>query len=567
MSGGHGAAPGVPRAPAGASGSARVREARLWGALTLDRWEVVILAAFAGMSLCILAALAARPLAMTGAESGVVADQLQYFSWIRVAGDHIVIRNVWDINPDGTSYFIHPGFLISGLLHRAGLSIPLAYLLLWKPLAVAAVFIGFRAYVHRLVSGRGARLAALAIALFYVSPFAAALDLLSIGGLDFRKEMRFLSGEVFPGVYVWGYLMTAIAVGLVPLVLLAAERARVPERRAAGRSARWYAGWAAAGALIVSWLQPWQGTALILTVAVVELVQLRRDRRDLGAALRGVGPLLAAAVLPLVYYAVLERVDPAWEIAGHANRKFELGWPPSVWAIGLLPLALPAALAYRRRAEGWQDVAVRVLPLAMVGEYFAITISGLGTFPFHSLQGMSLPLAVLATTGVAELRPAQWWTQRTRWVAALIVLALALGVVDRLNQIRIEVHKGGQPYLVHPGEQRAFDYLENLHRSGGVLAPIYSGLMIPYQTGRETWVGQISWTPDYHDRVKRAEGLFSGRLDRAQATRLVAGSGARFLYSDCLKRADLTRLLRPYLASVRHFGCATVYEVDRSRLP
>ena len=28
--------------------------------------------------------------------------------------------------------------------------------------------------------------------------------------------------------------MTAIAVGLVPLVLLAAERARVPERRAAG---------------------------------------------------------------------------------------------------------------------------------------------------------------------------------------------------------------------------------------------------------------------------------------------------------------------------------------------
>ena len=52
---------------------------------------------------------------------------------------------------------------------------------------------------------------------------------------------------------------------------------------------------------------------------------------------------------------MLERVDPAWEIAGHANRKFELGWPPSVWLLGLLPLALPAVLAYRRRAEGWQD--------------------------------------------------------------------------------------------------------------------------------------------------------------------------------------------------------------------
>ncbi len=537
---------------------------RRWAGI--DRAELGLLVAFAAMSVSILAALAVRPLAMTGAESGVVADQLQYFAWIRVAGDHFVIRNVWDIDPDGTSYFVHPGFVISGLFHRAGLSIPAAYLLPWKPVAVIAVFLGFRAYVHRLVQGRGARLAALAIALFYVSPLAAALDLLSIGGLDFRKEMRFLAGEVFPGVYVWGYLMTAIAVGLVPLVLLAAERARDPERRAEGRSARWYAGWAAAGALIISWLQPWQGTALILTVVAVELLRMRHGPRSFGAALRGVGPLLATAVLPLAYYAVLERVDPAWEIAGHANRKFELGWPPSVWALGLLPLAIPAVLAYRKRPEGWQDLAVRVLPLAMVGEYFAINLSGLGTFPFHSLQGMSLPLAILATTGVAELRPASWWRPRARWVAALVVLALGLGVADRLNQIRIEVHKGGQPYLIHPGEQQAFDYLERLDEPGGVLAPIYSGLMIPYQTGRETWVGQISWTPSYHRRVREAEALFSGRLDRARATRLVAGSGAHFLYSDCLKRTDLTRLLKPHLASVRRFGCATVYELDRSTL-
>ena len=113
-----------------------VRTGRLRAALALDRLDTLLLAAFAAMSVCILAALATRPLAMTGAESGVVADQLQYFAWIRVAGDDLVIRNVWDIDPEGTSYFVHPGFLVSGLLHQLGLSIPLSYHIIWKPVAV-----------------------------------------------------------------------------------------------------------------------------------------------------------------------------------------------------------------------------------------------------------------------------------------------------------------------------------------------------------------------------------------------------------------------------------------------
>jgi len=533
----------------------------------MERADWLLLAAFAAMAVAILAALATRPLAMTGAESGVVADQLQYFGWIRVAGEDVVIRNVWDIDPEGTSYFVHPGFLVAGLLHQLGLSIPLAYQILWKPVAVGLIFFAFRGYVRRLLADRSARLAALAIALFYVSPLAAAIDLLSLGSVDFRKELRFLVGEAFPGTYVWGYLMTAIAVGLLPAVLLATERAAVPERRRTGRSGAFYLGWAAAGALMVSWLQPWQGVALVATVGLVELVRWGTREVSIAQSARVLGPVLVGALLPLLYYWVLERVDPAWEIAGQANRNFQLGWPASVWLLGLGPLVLPAALAYRRRRLDWQGLAVRVLPLAMVGEYFLISASGLGTFPFHSLQGISLPLGILAVEGAATLRPTAWWAGRARWVGVALAATLALGVADRLDQIRIEIHKGGQPYLLEDGEQAAFDYLEGLDRPGGVLAPIYSGLMVPYQTGRETWVGQISWTPGYRDRVERADALFSGRLERDRALRLVSGSGAAFLYADCLKRRDLARLLAPYLTSVRRFGCATVYEVDRRALP
>jgi hypothetical protein len=297
------------------------------------------------------------------------------------------------------------------------------------------------------------------------------------------------------------------------------------------------------------------------TVAGVELLCWRRARRvELGLSLRALGPLLVAGVLPLVYYWWMAKVDPSWELAGNANRNRVGNWPWYAWVLGVLPVALPAALAYRLPAPDWQSLAVRVLPLAMVAEYVLIGATGAGTFPFHSVQGMTLPLAVLAVTGVASLRlrgrlasPAVAW-------AAVLLLTLP-GVAYKLDRIRIEEHKGGQPYFLKPGEEAAFDWLERSPVRGGVMAPIYSGLAVPYRTGRESWVGEVSWTPGYDRRVAQARALFSGRLSRPRALALVRGARVRFLYSDCLKRADLEPLLRGHLAVVRRFGCATVYQL------
>ena len=36
---------------------------------------------------------------------------------------------------------------------------------------------------------------------------------------------------------------------------------------------------------------------------------------------------------------------------------------------------------------------------------------------------------------------------------------------------------------------------------------------------------------------------------------------ARFLFADCRKLTDLTTLLKPLLAKVHRYGCATVYEL------
>jgi hypothetical protein len=146
--------------------------------------------------------------------------------------------------------------------------------------------------------------------------------------------------------------------------------------------------------------------------------------------------------------------------------------------------------------------------------------------------------------------------------AAAGVLLLTLpGVAHKLNLIRIEVHKGGQPYFVEPGEEHALAWLARSPAPGAVMAPIYSGNLIPYRTGRRTWVGETSWTPHFDRRREQAAQLFSGRLSRPAAVRLVRSSGVRFLFADCLKRADLEPLLRPELRSVRRFGCASVYQL------
>ena len=143
--------------------------ARLLG---LDAFELCCLVALAGVSVAVLLPLALQGRSLSGADGVLAPDQFQYFAWIREAAEHGLIGNRFDLAP-GSRPFLHPGFGISGLLHRVtGVSIPVAYLL-WKPVAVGVTFAGCLLYVRRLLPPGGRRRAALVIALFSVMPAAS----------------------------------------------------------------------------------------------------------------------------------------------------------------------------------------------------------------------------------------------------------------------------------------------------------------------------------------------------------------------------------------------------------
>jgi hypothetical protein len=513
----------------------------------LDAADLAALAALTALGFAVLAGLLVRVWLrgdlVTGADGFLVADPMQYLDWTRQAGEHVLIANRYDLAP-GPRSFLHPGLLVSGLLYRLGVSPAGAYLA-WKPVAIASLFAGSLLLVRRALLRSDDRRLALVLALFACSPVAAIVGWGAIGDHGDKLSMDFVTGELWTGSYLWGYVFTAIAVGLLPLGLLSYERGREGGSRGALAVA-------AVAGLLCAWLQPWQGATFALILVAAEAVAVHRGR-PARAAIADLAVPIAATAAPLVYYLLLSKLDASWELARRANDLPRWPW----WALvfGPLPLALPAALAYRLPAPDFAAVALRAWPLAALAVYF----QPFGTFPFHAFQGLSIPLAALAVLalrahlGDRPIRPAP---------ALAAVLALcAIGTAYRAQQLADAVHLARQPFFLTADERAALRYLDTAAEPGGVLAPVYSGILVPAYTGRETWVGAGSWTPEQPRRADEAEALFAGRLEPRAAIALIERSGARFLYSDCHGRADIAAAVAPIAAQRKRFGCATVWRI------
>jgi hypothetical protein len=480
----------------------------------------------------------------TGADGPLAGDQLQYLAWVRDAGSHGLASNLFELRPSAHA-FAHPMFTPSGLLWRLGVPLAVAYWI-WKPVAVAVLFAGAVALAARLLPGeRLTQGAAVALALFSFTPIAAVVGWAELGSAAGREDLVSSAWELFAAGSLWGYMPTAIAIGLMPAVVLSAERALDPRRRAAGRGGRWYAAWGAAAGFAVSWLHPWQGVTMLLVLAGLAVwpggAQARRRLVLLVPA--------AGLAIPLAYYAGLARWDSAW----HLSRELNDVPAPPLWALilALAPLVLPALAGLRRPGTEIAERALVLWPLASLAGLVALT-----AYPIHALGGMSLPLAVLAVRGWRRLRlPA------VAGVAAIALITVP-GTAFWAREFRIVAseHPNQQLYLTD-AEGDALRWLSRHGPPGGVLAPPRLGEAVPGQTGRHTWVGHPSWTRHYGLRASRARALFGGRMPARGARAFVRATGAKLIVSDCASRGDLAALLGPVIAARRRFGCVAVYTV------
>jgi hypothetical protein len=533
------------------------------GGPRVSRAEIVLLAALAGWALFPLVLLLVHAAHLhaqfTGADgligaNGVLgADQLQYLAWARDASAHGgLAADLFSFAPSGHVY-LEPVFAITGWLYRLGVSLPVAYLL-WKPVGIVALFAAVTAWARRTFADQlGPRAAVVILSLFLYTPLTAFFSWTQLASGSFRFSLYLLGDELLAADKLWGYVPSALGLALVPVALLAVERAIDPGRTGApsspprGRRHRVAAGplaVAAAAALLASWLHPWQGITLVLIFAGLAVV--RRMRNWMALAV----PAIAAA-LPLAYYYLLSHHDPAWQLASHYEVIARL--PAIVLLAGFGPLAAVAAFGVRRPDGIVIEQALLLWVVACFVTYFVND-----SFAPHALQGLSLPLAVLLVRAGQRLRLGPL-------LGGLAVILVTIpGLAYNARKFVRTADSSVVQYYLPQSDVHALDWINTQAPRGGVLAPTPFAAIVPARTGRAVWVGDGYWSRDYGGRAREVDRLFGGRMSHSEARQFVSSTGASLLVSDCKHPKDLTKALAPLLGTVHRFGCARVY-VLRSR--
>src|SRR2546423_6843240 len=120
--------------------------------VSVPEWALLGLLALwtVGPAVAALAHAHQRGLLFAGPDGLYAPDQNQYFALIRQFGHHLLAANDYSVAAQQHVFF-HPLLFVGGLLVRAGVSVQGAWFLL-TPLAVAALFGGYLAYVRRTVA-------------------------------------------------------------------------------------------------------------------------------------------------------------------------------------------------------------------------------------------------------------------------------------------------------------------------------------------------------------------------------------------------------------------------------
>jgi hypothetical protein len=504
----------------------------------IDRFELAVLGLFGLLSLWVIAVdlwqVVMHHRLWTGTDGVYIVDQMQYLAWIRDASHHFLTSDLFVVQPTTADYF-QPAVTISAGLTALGVA-PWVSVLLWKPVAVVCAFFAVRAYARASLTGLGARRAALVLGLFF-------------GSFSIVNGSFSVVGDLFLGFLSWGYTFGLLAVALLVFALLAYDQARRTGRRP------WLAGVLGATTAL---LHPWQAELMILIVVGAELTMWRVSgwRRP---ALKL--PLLTLGLtgVALLYYLILGKVDPSWSLARdnskHAFSILSIG-------IGVVPLMIPAAFAYRGRTPTFLAAVTRIWPFGAL-LIWALSASQVSATPLHAFDGIAIPLSVLAIQGVRRLGFER--LPKPRLVGALIVAVLTIPGTALLMHVvaGLAAPTPGNANFITADERSALRYLAHDPQKGAVLTRFYLGTMVPGATGRSTYVGDCLWSePECLSRAFWTQQLWSGLLSEAKALRFVRSTGARFVLADCKASPSLSRRLAPLTVSSRRFGCAAVYELD-----
>ena len=152
---------------------------------------------------------------------------------------------------------------------------------------------------------------------------------------------------------------------------------------------------------------------------------------------------------------ILTRADLAWHLARESSKH---SFPLGSIVIAIVPLLIPALLAYRNPPKTFLAAATRCWPVVAFGVYF-LSGTGAAATPLHAFQGITFPLSVLAIEGLQTLpwRP----FKRPRLVGALVVAVAAIPATgyELYNAAKLAAPTAGNGNFILAGERDALNYL------------------------------------------------------------------------------------------------------------
>jgi hypothetical protein len=224
---------------------------------------------------------------------------------------------------------------------------------------------------------------------------------------------------------------------------------------------------------------------------------------------------------------------PVWESFVAQNRT--LSPPPVYYLFAYVWLLVPAAIGVR---QAWtQHDRTMLLPVLWIGMVVVLLYAPLPT-QRRFLMGVQVPLAVLASIGLARIR--RDWLTRGRSMARwriLLTTGLSLSALTHVLFVLsgvILVNPESRPLLfISADELVSYDWLDEQLGDPVIFSTFQSGGKIAGFTGTRVYVGHWIETKDFDYRQEQLRAFFAeGGMNTAERQNLLRDATADYLWYD-----------------------------------
>lgn len=466
-----------------------------------------------------------------------VPDHGQYFSWMRELTSSFLASNKLTPEQNDPAFFNLLWLLLGRFGRLFGVGTNIVFQVFRITASVSFLIAAYLVIAWFLAGKEQRRLAFLLVT--FTSGFGWVLVLLKYtiteGKLLFPLDVYIAEGNTFLGMLAYPHFIAAAFYIIVfYLVLLGEKRNQYRFSVAAG--------------LLTAFLG-WQHTYdLILVYGVLAAyigLCFLRDKSLPVYPTRTLAIIIILSIWPAIYSVWITSVNAVWK--GVLDQFSNAGvFTPN-------PLHLPVLLGFTFIMacftfildRGWKllnvpndEIFLRGWFLANLGLIYIPT-----DYQIHMLNGLQVPLAILATAGLFKyiepgMRRRVKKTKRTPTRESLLVI-LSLSFIIAVIPTNIylwtwrffDLNRYDYPFFLLQADIEALAWIdENVGDDDVVLSSITIGQYLPAQTGSHAYLAHWAQTLDYYEKFNRVNEFYDMDTTDERRRRILSDHGVDYVY-------------------------------------